>query len=359
MTETQTFVDVLAAKYPPFYCPFEPSGIHPCAEALERATIAWADRVRLCGDDAHRSRRYALTGTMMCALYYPDAPEDRVQSMANYSAWSFLLDDVTETAPVGQRTRDLADLVARLVRISEAPRSGLLGDDALGTCLADAVSGIRRWADPPQMRRFVEGFRTWMFGFLWEASTRERGARLTLNDYLVLRYGSVGATNAAAMAAMLANDHGDDLPARELDSPAVLAATEACLMAGALDNERYSQAKAALEQEQQTNIFEVIRNQNPGMSFDDAIVDAIALRDRILSLYLRLREQMWPHASHGLRRYLRYLEHSFNGNITFGEKAARYRTPHTTPIARSVTPSDPSTEPLPLSSIAWWWDQLD
>jgi hypothetical protein len=358
MTEAHTFVDLFAAKYPPIYLPFEPAVINPCAEAVERATIAWADRVGLCGDDAHRNRKYALTGTMMCALYFPEAPEDRLQSMSNYSAWGFLFDDVTEKCPIGQRTRDLSHLVARLIRVAQAPSSALLGDDALETCLADAIRELRRCFDPTQMRWFVDSFRTWMVGFLWETSVRERGAPLTLNDYLIQRYGCAGAENAVVMATMVVTDHGDDLPASEVSSPVVCAATEALLMTGALDNERYSYAMATLEQNHQTNLFEMIRSQNPGMSFDDAVVEAIALRDRIMSLYVRLREQIWPRASHWLRRYLRGIEHLVNGNVTFGQKCVRYINPHTTSPTRSVTPSDPSTEPLPLPSIAWWWDHL-
>jgi hypothetical protein len=100
------------------------------------------------------------------------------------------------------------------------------------------------------------------------------------------------------------------------------------------------------------------------------VAEAVALRDRVMGLFLRLREQVAaePGASPGLRRYLDALGHYIVGSIGWMNDAPRYASPRNRnplPVAGaswairwSEASSDPSTEPPPLRAAAWWWAQL-
>ncbi|MFE4366666.1 polyprenyl synthetase family protein [Streptomyces sp. NPDC056835] len=102
---------------------------------------------------------------------------------------------------------------------------------------------------------------------------------------------------------------------------------------------------------------------------EQAVHQAVALRDRLTTLFLRLREQEDPKLSAPGRAYVADLAHAIRSNLDWGSHSPRYtvvtpRTqlppPNPAPIPLTLTdhPSDPSTEPLPHPSIAWWWQQL-
>ncbi|MGW0002877.1 terpene synthase family protein [Nocardia grenadensis] len=354
----QTPVDVTGSDFPGFYCPFETKR-HPDAEALQLDTIAWARRVEL-GGCPQRSEMYARAGSLGASLWYPDSPRDRVQCAAQLAAWAILVDDLTDSpTPTGRIDRSPADMFARLVRISENPSCALLPGDNVADALVDIVHQLRTWADPTQMRWFSQAVRQWLLGVLWEQDIRRNNLPLTLNEYLIPRNWSMANMFTASVGAMLAGPSSKDLPDHVLDSPAVRAATEAAMVIIVFDNDRYSYAKTLLQGDSHIDLFELVRHEHPGRSFAEAVVETIALRDRIMSLYVRLRAQLRPGAGSALQQYLTNLECLVSGNIEFGKEAARFRTAGTATPRITTTPSDDSSDPVPLPSVRWWWDQLD
>ncbi|WP_063034899.1 terpene synthase family protein [Nocardia grenadensis] len=356
----QTPIDVTGPDFPGFYCPFETKR-HPATDVVQLDMIEWARRVELGGNNPQHSDMYARAGSLLASLFYPDAPRERMQTMAYCSAWAIMVDDLTDTAvPTGRIGRNPTDMLARLVRVAEEPSSALLTGEGIAEALADIVHRMRIWADSTQMRWFSESIRQWLLGILWEQDIQHNDLPLTLNDYLTLRYWSMATGLAAGAAAMLANRSSRDLSDYVLDSPAVRAATEAAMTILVIDNERYSHAKTVAQGDSHIDLFHLVRNEHQEMSFTDAVVQVIALRDRIMHLYNRLRAQMWPGAGSGLRRYLTNLEYIVSGNIEFGREAARFRAAGNTTTPRiTTTPSDDSSDPVPLPSVRWWWDQLD
>ncbi|MGW6333069.1 terpene synthase family protein [Nocardia rhamnosiphila] len=352
-------IDVIGPDFPGFYCPFETKR-HPAAEEVQLDTIAWARRVELGGGNPQHSDAYASVGSLGACLWYPDAPRNRVQSGAQISAWTIMMDDLTDSpTPTGRIERSPAEMFARLVRISEVPSCALLPGDNVADALVDIVHQLQTWADPTQMRWFSQAVRQWLLGELWEQDVRRIGLPLTLNDYLIPRNWSMNTMFAATVGAMSVGLSSRELPDHVLDSPVVRAATEAAMTLVVIDNERYSYAKTVIQGDSHIDLFRLVRQERKDMSFTDAVVEVIAIRDRIMQLYIRLREQMWPSAGNGLRQYLKNLEYLVSGNIEFGREAARFRTAGTTTAPRiTTTPSDNRPDPLPLPSVRWWWDQL-
>jgi hypothetical protein len=167
---------------------------------------------------------------------------------------------------------------------------------------------------------------------------------------------------------MLEIANGAEVPAREMDSPAVCALTEMAILVAALDNDRHSFAKEASRRQAEQNIFAVLMRQY-GSSSARAVEDAVALRDRVLRRFLALRDRVLPRASGELRRYLTDLGHGIRGNIEWGLRVPRYLSlssvatgpGEVTPPAHipwADRPLDPSDEPVLLPSVAWWWDDL-
>ena len=108
---------------------------------------------------------------------------------------------------------------------------------------------------------------------------------------------------------------------------------------------------------------------HPCRNAADAVEEAVRLRDRAMSLFLRLRERAWVSAGGELRRYLDALGHYIVGSILWMDAAPRYASPRnrnpmpvpgaTWQIRWRDTPADPSTEPPDIRAAAWWWQQLD
>ncbi len=153
-----------------------------------------------------------------------------------------------------------------------------------------------------------------------------------------------------------------------MDSPTVCALTEMAILVAGLDNDRHSFAKESSRRQAEQNIFTVLMQQD-GSSLDQALEDAIALRDRILCRFLALRDRALPRASSELHRYLTDLGHGIRGNIEWGLRVPRYLSLNSAAagpgevdppadIPWADRPAEAGQEPPPLPSIAWWWDDL-
>jgi hypothetical protein len=191
----------------------------------------------------------------------------------------------------------------------------------------------------------------------WEHGVRHQGEDLTVHEYMAIRMGSGGASAAAGYLEAI---EGIELTGHEWASPQVVAATEAGLFAASLDNDRYSYTRDSDRDAGNFNLIGLLQREKPLNSSRQTVIQAVAIRDRILLLYLRLREQLWPGASQELRCYLGAVDRAISGNIAFGTSNIRYLAPGAEAmISLTEEPSDASAEPLPYPTIAWWWSHLD
>jgi hypothetical protein len=222
--------------------------------------------------------------------------------------------------------------------------------------LRDVASQLRRLATPSQRVRFAAAHRAWLFGVAWQIGNRRRGHLPGLAEYLAMRLHSAGGGPTFALVEIAG---GEEVPASEMDAPVVRAVTEMAIMVAALDNDRHSFSNEMRRGQTDQNVFTVLMRQR-GCTLDEAGYAAVALRDRILCRFLRVREALLPRASGPLRRYLTGLGHGIRGNAEWGQRVPRYRGPGDPAEPTWATrPVADGTGPPPVPSIAWWWDDFD
>ncbi|MBF6176590.1 terpene synthase family protein [Nocardia blacklockiae] len=337
-------------EIPAFYCPIEPA-IHPGVVTLEENARAWLTEWRHFGNAPA-----AVLGSRsaeFCARMTPRGQLDRMQIAVEWTYWGFAFDDTyCDSAPWNTRTTEFARLAGRLLRMLESPGSEIPEPRRALRPLADLARRFAEVGTPVQYRRWVLAQRAWLTGVLWQIGNQSDAVMPSLDDYLAMRINSAAGEPVTAMIELVT---GPQIPADELESPAVRACTEMARMLASLDNDIQSYAKDLHHDEADQNIVNVLAHQRR-CSRVAAVRSAMAARDRIMCRFLHLREKTAPRRSTPTRRYLTDLGHVVRGNLDWGFSTPRYQVPGSPPSGRwTDRPSDHSTEP-PASTIAWWWD---
>jgi hypothetical protein len=355
-------------RLPPFYCPIE-SVVHPAAARIEERAVAWLDASGLFADAADRAWNIATHATEFGCRLAPFGDEERLLLFALWNHWMFALDDARlDDGSKPARTADIVDLSLRMVRCIEAPGSAMLGSDPVANALADLVWRTRALTSTVQYQRLAEGARDFLLGVAWQTGNAERGIVPTLADYVPGRISDVGGRFDAAFIEIT---NRIEVPAARLYSDPVRAVTEATGFIVGCDNDLLSYAKEAAGGDtggSGQNIVDVLMHHRL-CSLETALAEAVALRDRVMTLFLRLREQIARTAGPDLRRYLEGLGHFIAGNIQWSDTAPRYASPRNRfalpvpgarlNVVRRDVPLDARTDPPPIRTVAWWWDQLD
>ncbi|RST18111.1 hypothetical protein E2C00_06580 [Streptomyces sp. WAC05374] len=352
-------------KLPPFHCPFERDLIHPKAAELEERAIAWIDAYGLYPDPVERAWGLATHSADFTSRIIPYGDIEPVLLFIEWNYWANAVDDWQDSGSTATRTADIADHSARLVRAIEAPGSGLLPPGPLTDALEDLVTRTRAMLTPFQLRRFTEGTRDWLFGASWQTANAERGVMPSLNEFAAMRM-SVNGTRFTLTWCDAAN--GIHLPADVLYSAPVQALTDAAGFIVSCDNDLFSYNKEDHQEPREQNLLNVMALHHH-CTPAEALAPAVALRDRAMTLFVRLRDRLARHADAPLRQYLDSLAHYVAGCIAWQNLAPRYASPRNRnalpaegasyDITWRDTPSDPSPEPPPVPAIAWWWRQLE
>ncbi|MYS57603.1 MULTISPECIES: terpene synthase family protein [Streptomycetaceae] len=256
-------------------------------------------------------------------------------------------------------------MAARVQRALETPGLCPYADDPYAVSLHDISERFRSCATPVRVRRFAHAHHAWLNGVTWQIANRAGGRMPGLDDYLTMRLHSAGGEPTYAMLEIV---NAAEVPAHEMDSPAVTALTEMAICVDALDNDRHSLAKGAARRQTDQNVFTVLTHHHR-LTEQQALHEGIALRDRVLVRFLDLREKVMPRAGRELRRYLTDLGHGIRGNTEWALRVPRYLSPRdattapgdvtapeTPPFTETPLAEGPPTHHLP--TIGWWWDDL-
>lgn len=353
-----------AALALPFFCPIE-SAIHPEAEEAEHRAVAWIDRMGFASAPTARARTVGTRSADFYARFTPQADLDRLWIAACWVYWGFAFDDARcDEGPLADDPAGFATMAALVQRALETP-GDLHTDDPYAAALHDLGERFRACATAVQNRRFQHAHRAWLGGVLWQIGNQADRRMPTLDEYLTMRLHSAGGEPTYAMLEIA---NGAEVPAREMDSPAVCALTEMAICVDALDNDRHSIAKESARGQTGQNLLSVLMHHD-GTPPETALRDAIALRDGVLLRFLDLRHTVRRHASAALRRYVDDLAHGIRGNIEWGLHTPRYLSPSgTAPAPGHVPPPGPpafTDTPLTgrhharrLPTSAWWWHDL-
>nr|WP_277348012.1 terpene synthase family protein [Streptomyces sp. HNM0574] len=253
-----------------------------------------------------------------------------------------------------------------MTRVIEVPEAPVLEDNPWARGLRDLRMRLGRKATPTQMARWVAAWRRYFFGLGWETLHRSQGTVPTLNEFVAMRMaGTVGMEILTTMSDIA---DGYELPTADLERPAVRALTEMSWMLVALDNDLYSYHREALLQGNGLNTVDVIAR-SEGCSPEAAVLRTVALRDRVMCLFLRLREQEAPRSGPELRRYTESLGQWVRAHLDWGLVSARYLRPlgpdsppatwTELPHEFAPAPVDDSPGPPELPAVAWWWQCLE
>jgi hypothetical protein len=349
----------------PFFCPIEPV-MHPRVRDVEEASVDWATRIGLCRTVAQLAR---WRGTHSAAFYAGMTPQgivERLQIAVDWVYWGFSFDDhrCDEGSNATDPTR-FVPVASRLLRILETQDAALCGQDPYLLGLCDLVRRYRELGTAVQTRRWVAAHHLWMSGVIQQNTHRAHGGPTSVDDYIATRIHDGGGPPVQAMYEFV---NGAEIPGSEMDSPPVRAITELFWLIASLDNDRVSRHKEILGQRDAYNLVDVIARCENRCELD-AAQQMIAYRDRLMCLFLRLRDQHAQGASAPLCTYLTSLGHGIRSNIDWSLTAPRYNTLYAddgvtqtariTLVGRCVEqPTDESMEPLPWPSVAWWWTQL-
>lgn len=354
-------------RLPPFYCPIESDlPLHPAAEKLERRAVEWVDEFGLYPDDTERAWGLATHSAEFSCRIIPHGAEEPLLLFIEWNYWANAVDDWHDEGSNITRTAAIADHSARLIRSLEAPGSAMLPPGPLTAALENLVSRTREMLTPFQLRRFADGTRDWLFGAGWQTANEERGIMPTLNDFATMTVSTNGTRFTLAFCD-IANDIR--LPAEQLYSPKVQALTDVAGFIVSSDNDLFSYAKEDHHARPEQNLVNVVAHHS-GRTPREALPDALAIRDRAMTLFLRLRDELAREADPELARYLHSLEHYLSGCLVWQNAAPRYTSPrnrHPLPVPGTSygityrdTPREDSHEPPPgIPSIAWWWEQLE
>ncbi len=348
---------ITALRIPAFYCPIEPA-IHQRAGDINAAGLDWMSRFGAFPTQSQWDRYVSAQPGMLPAQVMPRAPKGpALQAAANLLFWLWAFDDLEcDEADMDSSAGDLVLQLCGLGRIGEAP-VGRLAANPFAAALADLRSQLAQVATPVQLARWSSAMQAYFLANTAIAIQSARGIVPDLDTYVTLRIHS-GAVKPTLMLLDVAD--GYELPAAQLEHPAIWALNEmVCTIVG-WDNDLLTYHKEVLRGGSDHNLVTVLQHAY-GYPADEAVSQAVAMRDRVLCLFLRLRDHVADGADLNLRRYLAGLSSWVRGHLDWGMATTRYRNPENPadlPGEFADAPPDDGGEPLPIPSVAWWWGQL-
>ncbi|MFD4938310.1 terpene synthase family protein [Streptomyces virginiae] len=347
----------------PFYCPIPPTP-HPPADQLDADSVRWMVDFGICTPDSWLAQiNSGHVAAMMVPLHEDEGPARHLGLFSDFCYWAYAWDDARDARLDLRPPGALTSHCLRLDRILDHPGPAPHERDPYCQSLWDLRRRLADLADTDQALRVSDGTRRYIHGsYQWTRKQRSRTIP-TLNDYLLLRSDDCAGSWMVPFYPLIG---GYQLTPEEANDPLALIITDLVPLIGALDNDVISHHREAAIGE--FNVLDVLRNEN-GYPLTDAVTDAIALRDRLMTLYVRIRDHLARTAGPHLARFAHDIGYIIRGHMEWARETNRYRTPQdaktgelhdATPFTIDWTdhPSDDNPEPPDLPAIAWWWDHI-
>lgn len=335
------------------WCPM-PEGIHPDWQLWERRTVAWMESFGLEGEQKETGRLACIIAGELAGrtILSSDDPPG-AQFSTDSLLWLFAFDDAyCDEGRYSHSPATMAMLVAEMIRIAETGRT--TSSSPLARALADLRRRLDSLTTAAPIARWVQSMKGYLGYQVWEAAYRSTNTMPTVDQYAVARIRN-GSMEVCAMTLDIAE--GYEVPSDEIDRPDVRALTEmACSLVG-WDNDIASYYKEHKRSGDKLNLVDVIANQER-LSPSEALPKAVAFRDAVLALYLRLREQTILAVGPDTQRYIGGLSAWIRGNLDWSVHTARYRRPDRATIEVTDDPNYVVPHLVPPPGIAWWWDEL-
>ncbi|WP_327739291.1 hypothetical protein OG749_41255 [Streptomyces nojiriensis] len=354
----------LGTRLPSFYCPLERDLVHPEAKRVEDLAVEWLDAFGVYPDPVERAWGLATRSADFSCRIIPDGDVDALLLFTQWNYWANAVDDWQDSGSDEVGTGAVVEHGVRLLRTIEDPGAAVLPDGPMTRALLDLVRRTHAMLTPYELRRFVEGTRDWLLGAAWRAARAETGIMPGLNDFVAMGPLANGTRFSLTWSDVA---RGDRLPAEVLCSRVLTALTDAAGFVVSADNDLFSYDKDDHLEPREVNLVNVLAHQE-NCSPAEAVPLAVALRDRVLVLFMTLRARAEAGANAELRRHLAALGHYVAGSIAWQSRSPRYASPrnrHELPLpdARfairfAEAPSFAGTEPPDVPALASWWQRV-
>ncbi|NYH77437.1 hypothetical protein FHR84_000751 [Actinopolyspora biskrensis] len=328
---------------PPFWCPADiTSAVNPAAEQAERETKRWGAFFGIKPYYADIVRSATFMGR-----FAPTAPLARLKAISCWNSWGFAFDDYLDT----RLPHAFPVVVATTQRALTRPHPPVR-DDPWSAALQDVGNQLRDLGSSTQFRRFVDSHRAWLFAACWRHSNHVSKRLPSLDEYVHLREQDSAGESVYHLVALAERIHLSD---EEIDAPPVRAMLESAVTVLILDNDRHSFQKEDRERPSSQHLFSVLMRER-GLGLTEALRQGVALRDRILRLFLVREQEVETSAtSADLIRFAQLVKSGIRAHLDWASESARYSQAKTS-FAVCDTPSDDTLKPPPdVPSIAWWW----
>lgn len=337
---------------------------------MEARAVEWLDAFGVYPDPVERAWGLATHSADFSCRIIPDGDVEALLLFTEWNYWANAVDDWQDSGSDEVGTGAVVEHGVRLLRTLEDPGASVLPDGPMTRALLDLVGRTHAMLTPYELRRFVEGTRDWLLGAAWRAARAEAGTMPGLNDFV-----SMGPLANGTRFSLTWSDvaRGDRLPAEVLCSPALTALTDAAGFVVSADNDLFSYDKDDHLEPREVNLVNVLAHQE-NCSPAAAVPLAVALRDRVMVLFTRLRAQLEngpdrPDGPNGeLRRHLAALGHYVAGCIAWQSRAPRYASPrnrHELPLVEAGfevrfadAPGYAGIGPPEVPALASWWRQV-
>ncbi|MEV8379174.1 nuclear transport factor 2 family protein [Kribbella sp. NPDC056861] len=335
---------VATVEIPLLDCPF-PSAINPHADRMHRATIEWASRHRML-DTARLIRLDESKIGYVAAWTNPLLDPAMAQLTCDFYVWLFAVDDgYCDESPEGADPVVMTRMAAGLIRILADPDTAVPEAGRCGPALQDLRHRVAAVARPGQLDRWIAATKDYLFGIVWEASNRARGAGPSLDEYVALRPLAGGLPACFALL--------DVCGRYEVDAWYDEVVLRISRMAGnviAWDNDLTSYLKEVADFGAMHNLVTVLAADR-GVDPQQAVQLAVALRDAELR-HLQDAEGQLTAVSTGTAQYLTALHHWISGYLRFTEMSSRYTTPGRSKGPTMNTTADAPRDPMSVMQ-AW------
>ncbi|WP_405591820.1 terpene synthase family protein [Streptomyces sp. NBC_01092] len=290
----------------------------------------------------------------------PESSKAVLRGLGCLGEWLFVIDDdVLDHPEARSRASEVIRLVGQIAHVVESPGYRVPKNASpLVAAVHDVMEQLRAECTPTQVARLSAGIRSFLASAVHKIHLDDPDE----DEYLALRIHDIG---GCAFAAMIEMCGPAPIPDEDWNAPAVQAIIECAALLCGVENDVVSYHKEKAEGQTSPNFVGVLQATRQ-LSFDQAVTAAIETRDRLMLLFLRLRERLMSTAEPPLQHLIERLGQFIIANTEINMCAPRY-TPSAaqrfaledvvkTPACWAPSLSITTTSPLPYPSISWWWD---
>jgi hypothetical protein len=283
-----------------------------------------------------------------------------IRAIGCLAEWALVIDDAVLDHPEARsRVGEIIRLVGQITRVMESPGYRVPKNASpLIAAVHDVMEQLRAACTPTQVARLSSGMRSVLTSGVHKIHLDEPGE----DEYLALRIHDIGGYVLATEIEMCGPA---PVPDEDWNAPAVQALIGCTILLVGVENDVLSYHKEKAEGQTSPNFVGVLQATRE-LSFDQAVTAAVETRDRLMLLFLRLREHLMPSAEPPLQYLIDRLGQFIIANTEVTLCAPRYNpSPEQrmaledvlkTPACWAPSLSTTDTSPLPYPSISWWWD---